>query len=390
MTKRILILGGGAAGVTSALTLAEAKQNHLLDIDIVLVNRDEWHYMPPLWMDVAVEGLPVEDTRAPIRGLEKYGVNVVIGEATDIDLANRRIVLADSSVLEYDYLILALGSRNGWEVVSGLDKAGYHNYDPQNAVTLNRALADFQKGNITILVPEVPFRCLIYPLEIATVLGHRYHAKGRDVSIQVIAPRLPNGMTITERFGPEIQEIWARYLSKYNIEIITHNGIEKIDPDNRKIVARNAEYNYDLLIKTPPPRLPTVLERPELVNPKDPRWTVATPREFRHPKYTEVFLVGEHALPSVGLGLSGGLARNAAYKAATVIMNEVGFAGEIYELTSVTWVAHVGNRGFVSACEITFDGSRYTVSHCYSIMESSLARMFKRAFYKGWLDRLRG
>ncbi|MEB3806074.1 MAG: FAD-dependent oxidoreductase [Desulfurococcales archaeon] len=389
MGKDILILGGGTGGIVAALAFAEAKKKHGLDINVTLVNKDEWHYMPPLWMDVALEGLPLDKTRAPIKGLEKYGVNVVIKEAVKIDPDNRSVEAADGTKLAYDYLFVTLGLRNGWEAIPGYDKAGYHNYEPEAAVEFNKALQQFKGGKIVIVAPELPFRCGIYPVEFATVLGHMLHLKGIKSEIVVLSPRMPDGRDISWGLGPDIARLWHKYFEKYGISVKIHDGIEKVDDERKVVVTKNYEESYDLLVKVPPPRPPKVLEDPKFLFEQDKRFVKARPLDFRHPEYDDIFLTGEHSMPPTGLGTAGVFVHAATYKAAMILLHEEYGVGEPHDIHPVACVAYSGDKGFMGVCEVDFDGTMYNWRNCYNVMESFAMKLVKRGFYQGWLDKLR-
>ena len=391
MPKKVLVLGGGTGGVVASLFLAEQSRRFGLDLDVTVVNNREWHYMPPLWMDVALEGIPLDETRAPIRGLEKYGVKVVVDEATKIDPANRRVSLASGNTLDYDYLIVALGSRNGWEAYPGLAEAGYHNYEPEAAVEFNKALKEFTGGRVVILVPEAPYRCGIYPMEFATVLGYKLSARGISPDITLVLPRMEGGATPVDGLGPDIKRLWLKYFEKYNVKVIAHDGIERVDPQRKVVVTRSQEVPFDLLVKVPPLRLPKVLEDPEFVYEHDNRFTKARAPDFRHPNYDDVFMVGEHAMGPTGLSAAGVFIHEAAAKASQTILYELGAAYPPEELRSVTCVAYVADKGFLGVCEIEYDTSQgiYTWRKCYNALEAGFIKLVKRAFYQGWLDRLR-
>ncbi len=389
MTKKILILGGGTGGVVAALSLAEQKHEFGLDYEVTLVNKTEWHYMPPLWMDVALEGMPVEKTRAPIRGLEKYGVSVVVDEAVKIDPANRIVSLASGSELDYDYLLVTLGSRNGWEEYPGLAEAGYHNYDPEGAVAFNKVLRTFKGGKVVIMAPEMPYRCGIYPIEFATVLGHHLKTKGVKAEITVMTPPTPAGTDLVGALGPDIARLWQKYVELYNITVKTHDGLERVDPEKKVVVTKNYEEPYDLLVKVPPMRLPKVLDDPEFVFEPDKRFTKVRPLDFRHPKYDDIFLTGEHAMPPTGLGAAGVFIHAASYRAVQFILDDMAGVYNITDIPPVTCVAYVADKGFMGVCEVEFNGQMYTWNKCYNVMESGLMKLVKRAFYQGWLDRLR-
>ncbi|MEB3765448.1 MAG: FAD-dependent oxidoreductase [Desulfurococcales archaeon] len=390
MTKKILILGGGTGGVVSALRLSEKINHYGIDAEITLINKDEWHYMPPLWMDVAIEGMPIEETRAPIKGLEKYGVNVVIGPAADIDLANRKVKMEDGKELDYDYLIIALGTRNGWEAYPGLAEAGYHNYDPDAAQEMYKALKQFKAGKLVVLAPEIPYRCGIYPMEVATYLGHYYHTRGMKVDIHVITPYMPNGFTTVQALGPDIGRLWLKYFKKYNIKFTPHKGLKAIDPKAKRIeFVDGSTTTYDFLIKVPPMRLPKILDKPELVFEQDKRFTKVRALDFRHPEYKEVFLIGSHAMPPTGLADAGVFIHSAAVRATGFLLDDLAGVGEIEDFPPVTCVAYVGDKGFMGVCEVEYQNGMYVWNKCYNAMESGLMKLVKRSFYQGWLDRLR-
>lgn len=388
MAKRIVFLGGGTGGIVGSLALAEAKKKHNLDLEVTVINKDEWHYMPPLWMDVALEGLPIEKTRAPIKNLEKYGVNVVIGEATKINPGERNVEIADGRKVEYDYLFVTLGLRNGWEAYPGLAEAGYHNYDPEAAQVFNKALNTFKGGKVVVLVPEVPFRCGIYPMEFSTVLGYKLKVKGINAKITILSPSM-NGMDISWGLGPDIKRLWNKYFNRFGVEIKTHEGIERVDPEKKVVVTKNYEEPYDLLVKVPPPRPPKVLEDPMFLFEHDKRFVKARPRDFRHPEYDDIFLTGEHSMPPTGLGTAGVFIHAATSKAVNLLLDELYGVGEVHEHTPVACVAYSGDKGFMGVCEVTFDGEKYNWQKCYNVMESFAMKLVKRAFYQGWLDRLR-
>ncbi|MEM0021136.1 MAG: FAD-dependent oxidoreductase [Fervidicoccaceae archaeon] len=389
MSKKIVILGGGAGGVVAALALADAKRKHNLDMDIVVINRDEWHYMPPLWMDIALEGISIDETRAPLYSLESYGVKFVKGEATKIDPEKNSVHLNDGRTMDYEYLFVTLGLRNGWDAIPGYERAGFHNYEPESALELNKAIRNFRGGKVVLTVPELPFRCGIYPMEFSTVLGHKFQVRGIKAEILILSPKIHDGRDISWALGKDIGNLWQKYFEKHQIEIKTHDGIERVDDERKLVITRNYEENYDLLIKVPPPRPPKVLEDPVFLFDEDKRFVKARTKDFRHPEHENIFLTGEHSMPPVGLGTAGVFVDTATYKAATLFLNEQYGVEDIHEIHPVACVAYCGDKGFLGLCEIELKGEKYDWSNCYNIAENFAMRLVKRGFYKGWLDRFK-
>ena len=107
---RVLILGGGFGGLWAARRLRREA------VDVTLVDRANHHVFQPLLYQVATAGLSAPQIAAPIRWILRHQRNcrVLLGEATDIDVAARTVTLADGTTLAYDYLVVATGVTHSY------------------------------------------------------------------------------------------------------------------------------------------------------------------------------------------------------------------------------------------------------------------------------------
>ncbi len=105
---RVLILGGGFAGLAAAKALRRAP------VRITLLDRKNHHLFQPLLYQVASATLSAPDIAAPIRHIlrRQRNVQVLLGEAERVDVAAREVHLKDGATLEYDHLIVATGARH--------------------------------------------------------------------------------------------------------------------------------------------------------------------------------------------------------------------------------------------------------------------------------------
>src|ERR1700719_2501653 len=121
--KRIVILGGGFGGVYAAIHLEKlmARQSA---VEICLVSRDNFFLFTPMLHEIAASDLEITNIVNPLRKLLRK-VEVLVGDVKEIDLRNKRVVVSRgyhqrSQQLDYDHLVLALGSITNFYNAPGL------------------------------------------------------------------------------------------------------------------------------------------------------------------------------------------------------------------------------------------------------------------------------
>src|SRR5919106_1693674 len=118
-TLRVVIIGGGFGGLAAAQALKDAP------VQITLIDRRNFHLFQPLLYQVATGWLSPANIASTLRAVLKRQENarVLLGEAIDIDVGNREVILSDGKVA-YDTLIVATGSRHhyfgndAWEALA--------------------------------------------------------------------------------------------------------------------------------------------------------------------------------------------------------------------------------------------------------------------------------
>src|ERR1700686_1420818 len=99
---RVVIPGGGFGGLYAAKAIKHAP------VRVTVVDRRNYHLFQPLLYQVATAALNPSDIAYPIRSIvaRQTNTNVLLGEATTIDISRRIVKLVDGEVA-YDYLIVA-------------------------------------------------------------------------------------------------------------------------------------------------------------------------------------------------------------------------------------------------------------------------------------------
>jgi NADH dehydrogenase len=111
--KRIVILGGGFGGVYAAIHLEKLLARERA-VEICLVSRDNFFLFTPMLHEIAASDLEITNIVNPLRKL-LHKVEVLVGDVNEIDLPNKRVLISrgyrnDSQQIDYDHLVIALGS----------------------------------------------------------------------------------------------------------------------------------------------------------------------------------------------------------------------------------------------------------------------------------------
>jgi len=117
-----VIIGGGPAGVTTALS----AKNSYHDKRVLLIRREEIAIIPCGIPYVLHSLKKVEDNIMPDKPLEVAKVDVMVGDVAEIEPVAKRIILRNGDRIEYDRLVLATGSTPFVPPIPGVEKEGVH------------------------------------------------------------------------------------------------------------------------------------------------------------------------------------------------------------------------------------------------------------------------
>src|SRR5918992_5464165 len=152
--KRIIILGGGFGGLYAALRLEKTLARDP-EVEILLVNRENFFLFTPMLHEVAASDLDLTHIVNPVRKLLKR-VQFFDGDVDDIDLPRRQVIVSHGAEhhaheLEYDHLVIALGSITNFFNLPGLQ---------ERALTM-KSLGDaiYLRNKLIALLEEADFEC---------------------------------------------------------------------------------------------------------------------------------------------------------------------------------------------------------------------------------------
>ena len=240
MTKKVVIVGGGFAGLNAA-----KKLGRLREVSVTLIDRKNHHLFQPLLYQVATAGLSPADIAAPIRNiLSRYrNIQVLLGEVQSIRLDDSQIETSIGN-LHYDYLLLACGARHSY-----FGQDAWSDFAPglktiEQATEIRRRILTAYEVAERSDDPEEQRRHLTFVVvgggptgvEMAGAIGEMsrftlakdfraINAKSARVFLMEAGPR------ILPSFDQELSDRAARDLEQLGVQVWTGSRVSQVDND---------------------------------------------------------------------------------------------------------------------------------------------------------------
>ncbi|HEX5799840.1 MAG TPA: FAD-dependent oxidoreductase, partial [Gaiellaceae bacterium] len=167
---RIVVLGGGTGGTMVANRLRRRFGTD--EAEIHVVDRDDAHVYQPGLLFVPFGLAQPEEIVRPRRRQLRSGIVFHEQEVAEVWIERDEVLLGDGTVLPYDVLVVATGTRLQPEETEGLGGAGWDErvftfYTPESAAALRPALERFDGGRLVVNFVDLPIKCPVAPLEFA-------------------------------------------------------------------------------------------------------------------------------------------------------------------------------------------------------------------------------
>jgi NADH dehydrogenase len=297
---RVLVLGGGFGGISSAQKL------HKSDVDVVLVDKNDYHTFQPLLYQVATGLLEQPAVGHPIRDLFHKQDNARLHKdrVTAVDLDKREVQFAELGSVGYDYLVFGLGAEVNFFEVEGAVEHAFPMYTLSDAVRLkNQVLRLWEAADKDpALIDDGALNIVVVGggptgVETAGALAELYTGEFRkdypDIGEDAAQITLVEaGPEIFSMFKPELRNYAVEALTKRGVEVTTGEVVESITPQRvklksgKELKAHTLVWGAGLQGNALVQSLGLDLERGN---------RIAVDAELRLPSHPEVFVVGDVA-----------------------------------------------------------------------------------------------
>jgi NADH dehydrogenase len=303
--KRILILGGGFGGVYTARHL-ERLFKHRPDVEIALVSRDNFLLMTPLLFELFSGTLDARHCAFPIRDFLRT-TRFVEATVGGIDLDARVVHLnaaGQSHALDYDHLVLALGSMTNRVMIPGSEHAFTFKTLADALLLRNHVIERFERADVET-DPERKRRLLTFAIIGGGLVGVELFGE-LTAFVDGITPLYPHVsrdevrfilLQAMDRIMPEIDPALADYgfqaLSRRRgVDIRTKARVRSIEPGKVHLPVETIEAETIVLAAGVVPN-PIVAGLPVE---KDKRGHIVVDGTMRCPSHPEVWAIGDCAL----------------------------------------------------------------------------------------------
>lgn len=249
--KNLVILGAGTAGTMMLNKLH--KTLNPAEWKLTIVDNEKEHYYQPGFLFIPFGIYNKEDVIKPKKNFFPREIDIIESEIWKVLPEFCKVHLSDGTIIDYDILIIATGSRIAPEETEGLTgdlwrKDIFDFYTLEGSLALAEKLRNWQGGRLVVNVTEMPIKCPVAPLEFAFLADAFFEGKRiRDkVKITYVTP-------LAEAFTKhKSAELLGNVLNTKGIELAVEFNTGRIDNENRKIVSWDErEIEFDLLVTVP-------------------------------------------------------------------------------------------------------------------------------------------
>ena len=241
-TRRILILGGGFAGLYAAMQLEKTLARDP-DVEVTLVNRENFFLFTPMLHEVAASDLDLTTIVNPVRKMLKR-VNFFAGEVESIDLSRKQVVVSHGfdhhhHSLEYDHLVVGLGSITNFYNLPGLEQRALTIKSLGDAMTLrNHLIAHLEEADSECCAVKHPLLTFVVAgggfAGVETVAGLNDfvrdalpsypHLTERMLRVVLVHP----GAVILPELGEKLGAYAQKKLGERGVEIRVNTKVEAV------------------------------------------------------------------------------------------------------------------------------------------------------------------
>ena len=293
-TRKVVIVGGGVGGCTAAKYLR--KLDPTLDVTLV---EAKTHYTSCFMSNEVLSGdRNIESITFSYDDLKhRYGVNVVIDNAIDIDPAGKQVRTAGGAHLPYDACIVSPGVDFKWETIDGYDaqiaESVPHAWfaGPQTVTLRKQLLAMPDGGRVVIVAPPNQYKCPPGPYERASQIAMycKHHKPKSKILILDPKPKFSKARLFkqgwSQHYGFDTDDSMIDWVGKKQ-----GGTVSALDTTSGTLKTEGGDIQGDVINIIPAQKAGKIAYAADLV---DDDWCPVDKRTFESARHPGIYVLGD-------------------------------------------------------------------------------------------------
>jgi len=293
----VVIVGGGAAGISAASSL-QARHSGL---EIAILDPADVHYYQPGWTMVGGGIFDAEDTAKTMASLIPRGVHWIKAAVAAFEPQDNAVILDGCRVIKYARLIVCPGLKLDWNRVEGLvETLGRNgvtsNYRYDLAPYTWQLVQHMKQGRAVFTQPPMPIKCAGAPQKAMYLSADHWRHKGHLSDINIGFYNAGGVLFGVKEYVPALME----YIDLYGVDLnFFHNlvavdgpaktawfDVNKPDTDPERV-----KVEFDMMHVCPPQTAPDFIRVSPLADKAG--WVDVDQATLRHTTYDNIWALGD-------------------------------------------------------------------------------------------------
>lgn len=351
-SHEVVIIGGGAAGISVAASLLQRSPG----LDIAIIDPADIHYYQPGWTMVGAGVFNAATTARTMASVLPRGVHWIKSAVAAFEPERDAVILDGCRVVKYQQLVVCPGLKLDWHGIEGLvETLGRNgvtsNYRYDLAPYTWHLVQQLKRGRAVFSQPPMPIKCAGAPQKAMYLSADHWRRSGVLGGVDIQFCNAGAVLFGVADYVPALME----YVKAYGIGLNFGQNLVSVDGAARKAVFSKAGADgskelitreFDLLHVVPPQKAPDFIRVSPLADAAG--WVDVDPATLQHKKHANVFALGD-----VG-NTSNAKTAAAARKQAPVVAHNV-----LVSRGAVKTAAHYDGYG---SCPLTVERGKIVLA----------------------------
>lgn len=306
MKTKVVIVGAGTAGLSTLRNLHRRRN----DLDLTIIEPNEYHYYQPLWTLVGGGIFPFSKSAKKMSKYIPKDVNWIKEYVSGFDPENNTVQLKTGENIHYDYLVVAAGIQIDWGKIEGLPetlgKNGVcSNYSREHVSYSWEAMNSFKGGKAIFTFPSTPIKCAGAPQKVMYLAEETFRRNKVKSNSEVKFVSAGGAIFGIQKYRDALEKL----LVEKDIKTLFSHDLVKINGDKKMATFKDIntgamhEETFEMIHVAPPMSAPDFIKNSKLAN--EAGWVDVDKHTTQHVRYKNIFSIGDSSgLPNSKTGAS--------------------------------------------------------------------------------------